>query len=43
MTKATYQKEAFNGGLLRVSESESIIIMVGCVAADRQVCCWISS
>lgn len=43
MTKATYKKEAFNRGLLRVSESESIITMVGCVAADRQVCCWISS
>ena len=36
MTKATYRRKDFSGGLLTVSDGYSIIIMVGSRAVHRQ-------
>lgn len=38
--QGTLQKKAFNGGLLIASESESMIITVGTMAAGRQAWWW---
>jgi hypothetical protein len=42
MTRATYKTKHLIGGLLTVSEGESMTIMAGTIAAHSQAWCWSS-